>query len=645
MIKIVCVQADNYLDRGIEYVKILADMIHRNMPHGVAYQFICFTNSEEIIDNVEFRPLHGKLAGWWNKLYLFKDGHFNPDDRIVFFDLDTIITGDLTNIISYGGEFAILRDFYRPHGLGSGIMAWKGNWGRDIWEEYERCGFPEIVGGDQSWIERCVSSPDILQDIFPGEIVSYKVNAQHFIPSGAKIVAFHGTPKPHECNGWVSKFWKVGGANTLDQVIGNTDEENLIRNIEYSTSLSRTWLNHQPENERHAVIVGGGPSLKKNINEIMIRKEHGQDVFSLNNSWEYLNKNGIESDFHVMLDAREENKKFINPTAKKYYSSQCDQAVWDEATDAILWNHLNAAKLLEKDPRAEVFVAGGSTVGLNAICIAYIIGYRNIHIYGFDSSYDDGEHHAYSQDLNDKERVISVEAYDKQFITAAWMAEQVNQFCSLVPQLIDLGCVLTVHGEGLLPYVARNLGDGKIVTEADLRATAINERIKDISNPVGVEVGVFTGELSRRLLKRDDLTLYMVDSWIAHDPESEYGKNDFHGKLSEMEQERYYQHTKLVTSFAGSRAKVIRKSSLEASSHFADQSLDFVFLDADHSYESVKKDIEAWLPKIKSGGWISGHDYDNIAWPTWGVKKAVDELGKPELGLNFTWFIQLEKSK
>lgn len=63
-------------------------------------------------------------------------------------------------------------------------------------------------------------------------------------------------------------------------------------------------------------------------------------------------------------------------------------------------------------------------------------------------------------------------------------------------------------------------------------------------------------------------------------------------------------------------------TSLEGSAMFEDNSLDFVFLDAAHDYQSVKDDIEAWLPKVKSGGVLSGDDYLGT-FP--GVTKAVDE--------------------
>lgn len=65
----------------------------------------------------------------------------------------------------------------------------------------------------------------------------------------------------------------------------------------------------------------------------------------------------------------------------------------------------------------------------------------------------------------------------------------------------------------------------------------------------------------------------------------------------------------------------IRMSSTQAAQQYQDQSLDFVLIDAGHSYDDVSADIRAWLPKVKPGGTLAGDDY---AWP--GVQQAVDEL-------------------
>lgn len=66
----------------------------------------------------------------------------------------------------------------------------------------------------------------------------------------------------------------------------------------------------------------------------------------------------------------------------------------------------------------------------------------------------------------------------------------------------------------------------------------------------------------------------------------------------------------------------IRKDSSSAAADYPDKSIDFVFIDADHTYEGVKKDLIAWLPKVKSGGMFSGHDY---GW-TEHIRQAVSEV-------------------
>jgi predicted O-methyltransferase YrrM len=102
----------------------------------------------------------------------------------------------------------------------------------------------------------------------------------------------------------------------------------------------------------------------------------------------------------------------------------------------------------------------------------------------------------------------------------------------------------------------------------------------------------------------------------------------------------------LITEFAASRRRVIRMRSVVAATHYKNESLDFVFLDADHNYEAVQADIAAWLPKVRPGGILCGHDYANEAYPLWGVARAVDEAFGPqvELGKNYTWRIRVGTS-
>jgi predicted O-methyltransferase YrrM len=78
-----------------------------------------------------------------------------------------------------------------------------------------------------------------------------------------------------------------------------------------------------------------------------------------------------------------------------------------------------------------------------------------------------------------------------------------------------------------------------------------------------------------------------------------------------------------VENMGSRKYKAIKATSKAASRKFKDESLDVVFIDLNHSYESVKEDIALWLPKVKKGGYLAGDDYHQN-WP--GVIQAVNEM-------------------
>ena len=82
-------------------------------------------------------------------------------------------------------------------------------------------------------------------------------------------------------------------------------------------------------------------------------------------------------------------------------------------------------------------------------------------------------------------------------------------------------------------------------------------------------------------------------------------------------------HRNIISCGYADSISLIVADSITASTFFADRSLEWVHLDARHDYESVKLDISAWLPKVASGGWLSGDDYDKVKWPE--VVAAVSE--------------------
>lgn len=148
-----------------------------------------------------------------------------------------------------------------------------------------------------------------------------------------------------------------------------------------------------------------------------------------------------------------------------------------------------------------------------------------------------------------------------------------------------------------------------------------------------VEVGVYTGAscafLAQQLIFREKaFELYAVDLWDKVNLETDYDRkigtpiwNEFVDRLRREGLEE--------------RVKVLRMESAKAATEFEDGSVDFVFIDANHSYEHVKADIEAWRPKVRTGGLLSGHDYGEPC----GVKQAVDELLAGQISLMGTcWY-------
>lgn len=467
-LNIVCVQRHNYLGRGIEYVNILFDMVHRNISDKIPYTFICFTDlTEGLNPAIETRSLPENLIGWFNKLYLFKEGLFPDGDRIIYFDLDTVITGGLDDIIKYEGDFAILKDFYHPR-YAPGMMLWRAGKMAEIWESYEKGNFPtNLPLGDLTWINMVLADkPDVIQELFPWQVGSYKVHAQMAIPKGMRVVCFHGQPRPHECIGWVPHVWKIGGGTTAElELVGNTGSGELVRNIRHSINLGLESLQSMEKHDGHACIVGGAPSLKTELESLRARKDHGQIIFATNNTYNYLLENGILPDFHVMLDAREGMVGFIPILAQCLYSSQCHPEVFRKAkergNDVYLWHHnaLDIFEVLNGYGRnsEDAIIAGGQSVGLKAIAIAHFLGFREFHIYGMDSSYQDEEHHSYAQSLNDNETVMEVICDNVRFRAAPWMITQAEQFKDIVGKLTRDNCTLTIHGYGLIPFIARRL--------------------------------------------------------------------------------------------------------------------------------------------------------------------------------------------
>jgi hypothetical protein len=197
-----------------EYVNKLFRGIKANT--SKEFLFTCFTDrygtNHTIQEGIEVRPLPIETGDWYSKIGLYNEELYNPNDQIFYFDLDTAIVGNLDDIFNYSGNFAILRDFYRKNGYGSGFMSWRPPAVHHMYQNYrgQKCR-----QGDQGWPEQQYPGADIWQDMYPNQVASYKVHyrdrnrggirGEAIDTNNVRVVCFHGRPFLHE----ISQYWNL----------------------------------------------------------------------------------------------------------------------------------------------------------------------------------------------------------------------------------------------------------------------------------------------------------------------------------------------------------------------------------------------------------------------------------------------------
>ena len=138
------------------------------------------------------------------------------------------------------------------------------------------------------------------------------------------------------------------------------------------------------------------------------------------------------------------------------------------------------------------------------------------------------------------------------------------------------------------------------------------------------EIGVWRGEFSRKMLQRKPANLHLIDPWL-YIPEY---KDRLYGSSHNNSQDKMDQiYNGICKKFSGNPTVIIHRcTSDEAVLDFPDDYFDLIYIDGNHSYEFVKNDIEAYLPKMKTGAFITGDDYLFERDANGGPKRAVDEI-------------------
>ena len=144
----------------------------------------------------------------------------------------------------------------------------------------------------------------------------------------------------------------------------------------------------------------------------------------------------------------------------------------------------------------------------------------------------------------------------------------------------------------------------------------INDYLVGKTDLIGIEIGSYAGESAEMFINSGAFKrLYCIDPWIQnYDPNDNTGDDSI--PLAEAAFDNRFKNNPIVVK--------LKLKSSEVARLFEDNSIDFIYIDGNHQYEFVKEDLINYVPKVKQGGIIAGHDYSGPTTP--GVTKAVDEF-------------------
>lgn len=265
--------------------------------------------------------------------------------------------------------------------------------------------------------------------------------------------------------------------------LSNTHED-IARNIENALTLDYIPFQDIMGTESGAVsVVGSGPSLKKNWQKL---RDSDTDIIACNAAFQFLLEKGITAKYMFCFDADPLMLEFITPVQGVTYliGSRCPPKTFEmlEGCRVVVW-HANGDRdiesILQKHGKMEPMISGGTAAITRCMMLAQPLGYSTIHLWGCDSSFDDGQTHIRKSTTDEK--LIPIMVANRVFHTAPWMCQQAEDFKVLAPPLRDVyGVKLIVHGDGLIPWLAKLMNfdvDGESKTKKFVREVKQKSRI------------------------------------------------------------------------------------------------------------------------------------------------------------------------
>lgn len=252
----------------------------------------------------------------------------------------------------------------------------------------------------------------------------------------------------------------------------NVAPEIIAAQVRHAIRQGHPQLRKQPPCADLVALLGSGPSLNQTLDELLDVLHRGAKLVTCNGAYHWALERHLQPKTQVVLDARASTARFLEPAVpgcNYLIASQCHPDVWDVVKDrervyifhATTRGENDLSAILDRfyDGRWES-VPGGVTVVTRALMALRLMGYLRYEIFGLDSCFLDGAHHALDQPENASERgyEIVVAPTDRPDLRRAFRCApwHVQQFSDVL-QMIKHGpqWLLNVHGDGLIAHAMR----------------------------------------------------------------------------------------------------------------------------------------------------------------------------------------------
>lgn len=239
------------------------------------------------------------------------------------------------------------------------------------------------------------------------------------------------------------------------------EDDQLLDHIKGAMRRKIPHFFPSPHHDHEIVCVGSGPSVRNHVEEIRKLKDGGAYVMAIKAAHDFLIGHGIVPHIAIMVDPQ---PHIIQCFQKKrddvvyFVASQCHPEVFDYFSDSkvVLWHLLTGKEGEKRAINNEPALGGGSTSGMRAITLSWGMGFRRLHLFGYDSC------------LSGKELKIDGTTHDgppmqlwisgKEFLCNPPMAAQVTEFEKVLNAFMGQMQV-KVYGDGAIPWLAKCRGD------------------------------------------------------------------------------------------------------------------------------------------------------------------------------------------